>query len=311
MAERAALPHPRSHPRRRRGRLRGRGGHLKWPRRRQERRGVLADPVVGIHACRHTRRRHGEHRHAAPYKDLGRTLEVVPTFHREEPVQVHGHQHLYRQRCRAREELADRRGALVGEQHRSLRRHAQQGQAHLVPVRRSIDDRRPDLRGDARCADRCPHPDHLVSLRQPDPHLRRVLQGVLATQAQRLSPRRRAQRALHEQGEDRRVDRGLRRGFGLRAGARQRHVPARRLCELHLARAGDAGAAPRALGERLPDLSEDPRRGPGAVRRRLHGDHAAPRVEGALASEALRFRRAGPGFAHLCAAAQRRQAAEG
>ena len=129
-------------------------------RRRQVRAGRLDRPMgdVDRHGC--PRHRHRQHRGPAADQDLA----GVAKWHRLSS------RHWFtsrRRRCiRAappRQDLARRRHHLVGEQHRSLRRPAQQGPARLRPVRRGgaiADERVGDDRGRA---DRRRHRDRVDS----------------------------------------------------------------------------------------------------------------------------------------------------
>ena len=130
---------------------------------------------------------------------------------------------------------------LVGEQHRGLRRPAQQGQPRLRPVRRGLGHPRRRVGDHRGRADRRRHRAVLGGLRQPDaqhrplPRMlrRRPLRPSLDPPADRFALGRRMTnkaQIAHWVGR-------LRRGFRLRPRAREGRVPARRHPAVHRQRA--------------------------------------------------------------------------
>ena len=136
--------------------------------------------------------------------------------------------------------LARRLHHLVGEQHRGHRRPAQQGPPRLRPARRGLGHPRCGVGDHRGRADRRRHRALLVRLRQshaqhrPLPRMlrRRPLRPSLAP-----SPDRFALGRHDQQGADRAVGEGLRRGVRLRPRAREGRLPARRLHAVHRRRA--------------------------------------------------------------------------
>ena len=163
---------------------------------------------------------------------------------------VHLHRDsLHSVEARPRPHLARRRHHLVGEQHRGHRRPAQQGPARLRAVRRGLGDRRRRVGDHRGRADRCRHRALLARLRQSHAHhrplprmlRRRPLRPSLGPAADRF-----ALGVDDQQDADRHLGARLRRGFRLRARARQGRVPARRHHAVHRQRARRAGGGARA-----------------------------------------------------------------
>ena len=189
-----------------------------------------------------------------------------------------------RVRARAREDLAHRRGAVVGAQHRGLRRPAQQGPPRCSLVfdeASAIADA--DLGDGRRRADRRRHRDRLARLRQPDAQ-RRPLPRMLRPLPHRwhAPPGRRRAVSLHQQGADRRVGERLRRGLRLRARARARRLPARR----RACSSSTASASTRRCARELPPATLTIAAGDGRrrrpLRRRPQRDLLPPRPRRAL-----------------------------
>ena len=231
---------PRPEATRRHARRSRAHGRRLGPRHRQVGTGRLDHPVGAVDDVGHARHRHRQHRGPAPHQDLARARQVARAFGQQGLVHLHRDLAALFRAARPRQDLAGRCHHLVGEQHRGHRRSAQQGQARLRPVRRGLVDRRRRVGDHRGRADRCRHGPVLAGLRQPDAH-HRPLPRMLRRRPLRPSLEPAADRfALgvdDQQGADRDLAEGLRRGFRFRPRAGQGRLPARRHHAVHRQRA--------------------------------------------------------------------------
>jgi hypothetical protein len=152
------------------------GGRLVGPRHRQVGAGGVAHALGAGDARGRARRRHREHRHAAAQK----TWPEVAKWHRlalDKELFVCTATALTRS-TRSTRRLGASTRSVEREQHRSLRRPPQPGQAHPRHLRRGLWHRRQGVGGDRGRAHRRGHGDSLGRLREPhrgDGPLPRVL----------------------------------------------------------------------------------------------------------------------------------------
>ena len=220
------------------GRGRAAGGRL-GPRHRQVGAGLVDHPVGALDHARHARRGQRQHRGAAAHQDLARARQVAWPCHQSRLVRLH-RDGAALGAARQGSHLARRLHHLVGEQHRGHRRPAQQGPPRLRPARRGLGHPRCGVGDHRGRADRRRHRALLVRLRQSDAQHRplpRMLRRRPLRPSLAPSPDRFALGRHDQQGADRAVGEGLRRGVRLHPRAREGRLPARRLHAVHRQRA--------------------------------------------------------------------------